>query len=216
MDRNDLVLHYPTLYHMACAGSWPAIHRHGLWSTEQIVTSSQGAFASEVLSEHRPRSVTADHPTLGTVTIRDQAPLRRQFLEECLTDMSPAQWLSALNDRVFFWLHPRKLDRLLGAKRYRNFEQDVLVVDTRSLLDAHYDHVRLSPMNSGATLYPNAPARGSDTFATVEDYPYATRRRGRVISEAITELAVIGGVHDIADHVLRVERRRGADVLETY
>lgn len=132
-----------------------------------------------------------------------------------LTDMSPEQWLTILNDRVFFWLHPAKLDRLLGAKRYRDLEQDVLVVDTGSLLDAHEVNVRLSPMNSGATLYPNAPARGSDTFATIERYPYAQRRRGRPVSEAVTELAVIGGVHDVAKHVIRVERRRGAAIIGT-
>jgi hypothetical protein len=101
------------------------------------VDTSAGAFKDSALNERRPRSLTADHPTLGTVTIRDQAPLRLQFLEGCLTDMSIQQWLAILNDRVFFWLHPAKLDRLLGARLYRTFEQDVLVIDTNSLLDAH-------------------------------------------------------------------------------
>jgi hypothetical protein len=180
------------------------------------VDTSAGAFKDSALNERRPRSLTADHPTLGTVTIRDQAPLRLQFLEGCLTDMSIQQWLAILNDRVFFWLHPAKLDRLLGARLYRTFEQDVLVIDTNSLLDAHGGNVRLSPINSGATLYPNAPARGSDTFATIEVYPYTGRRRTRTVVEAVTELAVIDGVHDIRDHVIHVERRRGTEIIERY
>jgi hypothetical protein len=32
----------------------------------------------------------------------------------------------------------------------------------------------------------------------------------------VTELAVIDGVHDVRDHVIRVERRRGHEILEQY
>src|ERR1700677_3736483 len=178
MHRDELVERYPMLFHMASAGSWPAIRTHGLWTTQQIVGTSGDAFEDSALIERRPHSITADHPALGRVTIRDQAPLRLQFLEGCLTDMSVEQWLGFLNDRVFFWLHPVKLDKLLGARRYRKSDQDVLVIDTKSLLGAHEARVRLSPINSGATLYPNATARGSDTFTTIEAYPSAERRRG--------------------------------------
>ena len=216
MHRDELVELYPTLFHMASAGSWPAIRTHGLWTTQQIVGSSAGAFENSALIERRPNSITADHPTLGRVTIRDQAPLRLQFLEGCLTDMSVQEWLGTLNDRVFFWMHAVKLDKLLGALRYRTSEQDVLAIDTKSLLDAHEARVRLSPINSGATLYPNATARGSDTFTTIEDYPYAERRRKKTVPEAVTELAVIDGVHDVRDHVIHVERRRGQEIIGRY
>lgn len=216
MHRDELVELYPNLFHMASAGSWPTIQAHGLWTTEQIVRTSEGVFDETVLSERRPRSVAGTHPTLGPLTIRDQAPLRPQFLDACLTDMTAAQWLETLNNRVFFWLHPDKLAKLLGARLYRSSEQDVLVIDTASLLDAHESRVRLSPVNSGATLYPNATARGSDTFTTIANYPYAERRSTRTVRDAVTELAVIDGVHDIGEHVIRVERRRGHEVLERY
>ena len=130
--------------------------------------------------------------------------------------MSIQQWLAILNDRVFFGLHPAKLDRLLGARLYRTFEQDVLVIDTKSLLGAYESNVRLSPINSGATLYPNAPARGSNTFTTIQNYPYTDRRRTRTVVEAVTELAVIDGVHDIRDHAIHVERRRGREIIKRY
>lgn len=130
--------------------------------------------------------------------------------------MTVDQWLEILNNRVFFWLHPDKLARLPGARLYRAAEQDVLVIDTESLLNAHEARVRLSPINSDATLYPNASRRGSATFTTIEDYPYAERRKKNSVTEAITELAVIDGVHDIREHVIRVERRRGAEILGHY
>jgi hypothetical protein len=68
----------------------------------------------------------------------------------------------------------------------------------------------------GATRAKRATARGSGSFTTIEDYPYAERRRKKTMPEAVTELAVINGVHDIRDHVIRVERRLGCQVLERY
>jgi hypothetical protein len=101
----------------------------------------------------------------------------------------------------------------LNAAQYRRLEQDVLTVDTRSLVDAYGQHVRLSPINSGAALYPNAAVRGRSTFTRIEDYDYIARRRARGRGDAIVELAVKGGVPDIRTHVVRVERRIGGTVL---
>jgi hypothetical protein len=114
---------------------------------------------------------------------------------------------------VFFWLHPRRLDQLLNARRNRGRPHDVLVVDTASLIAAHHQRIGLSAINSGATLYPGAPERGTRTFQTVENYPYAERRRRRTPQTAVVELAVAGGVPDIANHVLRVYRRLGPEVI---
>lgn len=215
MTNDELIEKYPQLFHMAWAGSWAIIAEHGLWTTEQIVNTSEGAFDDVALRERRARSVVADHPVLGAVTIRDQAPLRLQFLQDCLTDMSVAEWLRTLNNRVFFWLHPDKLQTLLGARLYRNREHDVLTVDTASLVKSYESNIRLSPINSGATLWPSAAKRGSSTFSPIADYSFGERAR-RGIVNAVTELAVIDGVPDIRDHIVRVERRRGTDVLESY
>jgi hypothetical protein len=127
--------------------------------------------------------------------------------------MTMGEWLDVLNNRVFFWLHHEKLGQLLRARRYRNEVHDVLVVDTASLVAMHRQRVRLSSINSGATLYPNAPKRGAETFLSIENYPYAEIRSRRVVREAIIELAVIDGVPDIMRHVVRVERRRQDDVI---
>ena len=49
-----------------------------------------------------------------------------------------------------------------------------------------------------------------DTFRTIEQYPFTERRRKRPLDQAIAELAVIGGVPDIAAHVVAVQRERAA------
>jgi hypothetical protein len=215
MDVDDLIGLYPRLYHMAEGGSWPSIHLHGLMTTSQIVDaySPTPEIRAAILEQRRPRNVVLDHATLGQLVIRDQAPLREQFLVASLSDLTVAQWLERLNNRVFFWLHPDKLSTLLGARRYRNLAHDVVTVNTASLIASHADQIRLSPINSGATLYPNAPKRGSSTFATIDAYRYDLYRR-RGIRNAIVELAVINGVPDIVQHVVRVERRRRDEVLD--
>ena len=59
-----------------------------------------------------------------------------------------------------------------------------------------------------------SPPRGPDTFMRIEDFPFAERRRGRQLKDTAAELAVIGGVPDIADLVHCVQQRQGNRVLE--
>ena len=215
METERLIELHPRLFHMANAGSWPSIRANGLLATKEIVSTSglPAHQARILLEERRPSSFLLNHPVIGDVTVRDQGPLRIQFLEPKLVDVSVVEWLRILNDRVFFWLHPDKLEQLLNARRYRYLEQDVLTLDTRALLGAYHENVRLSPINSGASLYPNAASRGSSTFSRVGDYDYDTRRRGRDLTNAIVELAVIGGVPDVARFVVKAERRLGSKTL---
>jgi hypothetical protein len=149
--------------------------------------------AASVLTQPRPRPVPIDHPELGAVTLRDQSPLHRHILEAVLIDMTVPQWLATLNERVYFWLHPRRLAALLQSRPNRDAEHDVLTVETASLVAACHDQIRLSAINSGATQWPSAPPRGPETFRTIEDYPFTERRHRRTLDNAIAELAVIGG-----------------------
>jgi hypothetical protein len=215
MKLDRLLALYPRLYHMAQEGSWPAISRHGLMTTKQLVDASSlpANARSAITGQRRSKSLAIECDGLGAVVIRDQAPLREQFLADSLTDgMTEEQWLKVLNNRVFFWLHPGRLAELLNARRYRNHAHDVIVVDTASLVAAHADRIRLSAINSGATLYPNAPERGPRTFMPIAEYPYE-ERRSRGVRGAIAELAVIDGVPDIVRHTVRVERRQQDETL---
>nr|WP_143234689.1 hypothetical protein [Actinoplanes atraurantiacus] len=56
---------------------------------------------------------------------------------------SLAEYLAAINSRVFFWASPERLDRLRQAKEYRTEEQVVLHVDTRALVERHGSRIEL-------------------------------------------------------------------------
>jgi hypothetical protein len=107
---------------------------------------------------------------------------------------------------VFFWPTEDRLLTLLGARAYRNQEHDVITIDTATLLARHGDTVRLSEVNSGSTLYPNAPKRGRGTFRTVPEHPK---------ERAVAEVAVREGIADVRELVVAVELRKGRDVLAT-
>jgi len=209
VDVNELIERYPRLFPLAEAGAATAISEHGLLQAQEIVSTSalNPDEQAAILSRPRSRAVTIEHPVLGRATLRDQTPLRAHILDKVLTDMTARQWLSALNERVFFWLHPQRLDQLLNARRNRGRPHDILVIDTASMVSAHDRRVRLSAINSGSALYPNAPERGTRTFQTIEDYPFAERIRCRPPEAAVVELAVSGGVRDISSHVVDVYRR---------
>ena len=211
MDQAELIEKYPRLFHMATAGSWGSIRVHGLWTTEQIAHTSGLAPADirAIAERHRPRSVALDHPVLGPVIVRDQAALRPVFAPARIVDMTMDEWIQILNQRVFFWLHPIRLQGLLGATRYKKLDQDVVVVDTASLVAAHADRIELSPINSGATIQQNAPLRGAGTFQSIQDFPFTERRRGRTLETTIAELSVLDGVPDLERHVVAVQRWRG-------
>lgn len=215
MTVDQLVDFYPRLFHMATIGAWPSIQQHGLRTTRHLVETSglPAADQAALLHARRPTSTVVNHPRYGEVTIRDQAPLREDNLVASLTDMTVAEWLQTLNERVFFWLHPDRLHKLLNARLYRHREHDVLVVNTRSLVETHLDRIQLSPINSGATIFPSRVTRGSTTFQPIDQYPFAQRRKGRSVATAVTELAVVGGAPDLAEHVVRVDRFVGAQAV---
>jgi hypothetical protein len=204
-----IVTHYPRLYHMAEAGSWPGIMRHGLLSTSALLDlfEVRGPEREAIESAHRPVSLAIAHPVHGTAVIRDQKPMSDRALRRALAGgLSPSEWYRILNAMVFFWLTEERLKRLLEAVEYRNRRQTVLTIDTARLLERHGHRVRLSPMNSGNTRpYPHP--RGRDTFLPLSQYPFESRKaRGR---EPVVELTVEYAVPDIRDLVLRVEETGG-------
>jgi Family of unknown function (DUF7002) len=115
--------------------------------------------------------------------------------------------------KVFFWLTPDRLLRLLGGKAYKQKPHDVLEVDTRALVRAYFEAIWLCPMNSGCTK-PMPHPRGDDTFLRIRDYPYAERRRKKRKGERVVELAVDYSVPDIAAYVRRVVVMQGQSELE--
>ncbi len=194
---------------MAEAGSWTSIRERGLLSTTALLDlfEYRGEQRRLIESARRDQMITIEHPVHGTAVIRDHKPLREQFLADCLEDMTTVQWYELLNRKSFFWVSPTKLAKLLGARAYRNRAHDVLIVDTRKLVEHDLDRIALAPINTGAALYSPASPRGSPRSSrspTTTSRPMI-RRRGK--QDAITELAVDYSVPAIEDILIRVERR---------
>lgn len=216
MEVAELIETYPRLYHMAEAGSWQGIRRHGLLSTTALLDLFEvdGDLRASLESARRPGSVTITHPVHGTALVRDQIPLREGPLEQCLVGMTPVEWYRELNRKVFFWVDEHRVSGLLRGRAYRGRAHDVLTLDTESLVSAYEDQITLAPINTGSTIY-NPRPRGIGTFLSIADYPFDDWRRRRSRRTAVAELAIDYGVSDIAAHTLRVESRQCHDVLET-
>jgi hypothetical protein len=216
ISQEEFIRHYPRLYHMAEVNSWPSILRHGLLSTTALLDlfEVRGALRTSLESRHRPHSVEIHHPKHGVAIIRDQKPMRESALRGCLVRMTPEQWYRTLNRHVFFWVTPERLNRLLAARAYRGRTHTVICVDTARVFEANAEKVRLSPINSGSTIYVPQP-RGTDTFQTLQNYPFDTRRRIRGVANAVAELAIRNEMPNIVECTLRVDHRRNGRVVET-
>jgi hypothetical protein len=206
MELSLLIDRYPTLYHMAEDGAWPSIREHGLLSTQALVDlfDPPADVRVDILGAVRRDSIEIEHPIYGRARVRDQRPLK--FIDSVLTPgTSRAEFLDALNGRVFFWLSYERLTRLLGARLYRNRRQMVLHVDTAALLETYGALAELAPYNTGSMHVPTAPPRGADVFVPIVDYPYDEWRRRRTNTDAVVELVIPYAVPDIARYVTRVE-----------
>jgi hypothetical protein len=205
----ELILTFPRLWHMAEDGSWPSIRANGLLSTAALlklygVTGEQRA---QILTRRRPASVTISRDGLPDAVIRDQKPMSHTALSQCLVgQVTPSQWYEILNAEVFFWVTEDRVDRLLGAKAYRSSAHTVLTLDTESLVAAHRERILLSPINSGSTIMKPQP-RGTDTFRSIAEYPFAGwRKRRRSAKKAVAELVVRNAVPDVLKHLISVHR----------
>jgi hypothetical protein len=185
---------------MAEDGSWPSIAARGLLSTSRLLDLFEvtGDDRAAIEDSWRPDKVRLNEADLGQVTIRDQKPLPPARLATCLEDgITPERWYRRLNSRIFFWLTEERLERLLRARAYRDDAQTVLVVRAGPLIRRYESLIELSPINSGA-VFPIARPRGDRTFKPVAKFE---------APGGPAELSVIGGVPDIVDFTVRVERR---------
>lgn len=205
--REELAERFPRLFHLAAGGSWPMIERHGLLSASGLLDlfGVPGGRRRGIESRRRPKPVTLRRADRGRATVRDRRPLNETALKRTLRGrMSLREWYETLDAKAFFWPTRQRLETMLKA--YAAERQTVLVIDTASLLDAHFDRVRLSPIDSGATCSSDV-RRGPDTFLPPDKYPFREHRARRGASGAVAEIAVEDGVPDIREHVLLVEER---------
>jgi hypothetical protein len=142
--------------------------------------------------------------------IRDQRPMPPAALENCLCGMSPADWYSMVNARVFFWLDPHRLNRQKAACEPR--PQVVMIIDAAALVAAHEEQVGVTPINTGNAR--RKPARrGAATFVPLAEwvkYGWASEAAAlgiplRKRSHRPVELTVVDAVPDIMRYVVDLQ-----------
>ncbi|WFE26630.1 hypothetical protein O7623_25560 [Solwaraspora sp. WMMD791] len=206
MDAKELIARHPQVFHTMSAAAWSSVQRHGLLSTQRLIELF-GLDADErdrLLNAPRRQSTVLRAPGLPPAVIRDQKPMK--FLAEKIDPGSSlAEYLAAINSRVFFWATPQRLDRLRQAKEYRAEKQIVLHVDTRALVERHGPRIELCRLNSGAVTQKNHPVRGHRSWLPIADYPYDEYRRRHGRDGALVEVTVLDAVPDILDLTDRID-----------
>lgn len=217
MTTEELVNHYPYVYHMAETGTWESIKKHGLLSTVALLDlfEVEGAARQTIESERRPESVIITHPKHGQAVIRDQKPMTDSALLKCLKKpVTPQDWYRTLNGNVFFWLSSERLGRLLSARAYRSKQHCVLTLNTGRLISLHHKQITLCPINSGSTIF-KPQDRGTGTFLSIADYPFDEWASRRPIRDAVVELVVKYSVPHVLNLVERVDERKGDRIVKT-
>lgn len=200
------------VYHLADAANWPLIARDGLLCASRLMKASGLADSDRNRLERFQRPEHVELP--NKVQIRDQRPLPASALQKCLVGMSPSQWYAAIkyaaiNARVFFWLHPERLNRQRAACEPR--PQVVLTVDTQTLVKAHAPRIAVTPINTGNAR--RRPARrGRASFVPLAEWlssSWAGEAAAlgipmRKTSHRPVELTVLDAVPDIVHFVVNV------------
>ena len=159
--------------------------------------------------------------------IRDQGPLNEETLKKQLAHQrklrpgTPTleEWNRRQNGRVFFFPTCKKAKEL--AKKYleKGAPQKILVVCTKSLIEAHRERIELAAYNSGSTEHQgeDVVSKGwekwhDELFLPLEDYDYGhwLKKRGRN-GGPVREVTVRGGVPYIAKHVIEVVEMDGSE-----
>ena len=180
---------HPRLYHLAEPGGWLGIQRHGLLSTSALLNlyEVRGRKRRALESTRRSATTKLTRNGLPDAFVRDQKPMSDRTLRDCLpADISPQQWYEFLNRKVFFWPCRDRLVRM--SKAYADASREVIIVDTRALVDVYRDSIWLSHMNSGSSI-PWKHKRSYETFQRIAGYPY--RLRGRTAAELCVDNAVL-------------------------
>jgi len=194
---------YPTVYHMAYPANRPSLERHGFRSVSNLLELFEVNERERIVTSRRATALLLRHPHYGEVTLRDQKPLSESALTKCLLGrLTPADWYRILNEHIFFWPTIERAEKLLAAQAYRHSENLILEVSAERLLTRYWPHVRLSPINSGSTLF-NPQPRGRSTLVHPNEYPLQHWQARRSARTAIAEIALANCVASLDEVVTR-------------
>ena len=215
MRPEDLWCNYPVLYHIAWGGSWPNIEANGLLSTHALLRlyEKEEEEIARLTRCRRGHWIRIECPGMPEAVLRDQKPMTDKGLEKALGGkVEPWRWYELVNSMVFFWPTKKRLKTMLSAKAYEDVSHDVLVVDTRKLVQLECSNIRLSRMNSGCTKpYPHK--RDMGLFKEFSDYPFESRWLKYGKAKAVAEVCVLRGVERIEKAVREVKSGFASELI---
>ena len=102
---------------------------------------------------------------------------------------------------------------MISAKVYSELYHDVLLVDTKKLVELEEQNIRLSHINSGNTFYKPQP-RDLGLFKRIEDYQidYWIKKRG--LESAVAEVCVLDSVDRIHKAVIGTKHGKVNNILK--
>ena len=206
MTPEDFAARHPRLVRLSFADTLPGIRAHGLLPARDL--AARGGL--DLADTRRAARLPVRLPDGHRAWITDNRPLSERKLAGILDDdLTPADWMGILNERVFFWTNDRFGRTNLTARKRLGYESEWHVFDTLRLLSPVWDRAEISAINTGATVR-QAPRRGRDTFAPLATLDYdawRTRRREAGLIrwlDAVQEVTVRGGLPQAADALLDV------------
>ncbi len=88
-------------------------------------------------------------------------------MKTCLVGVTIPDWLALLNSKVFFFLELKKAQRM--AETYAAYQNILLEVDTKTLLERHAAEAFLCRFNSGSFQFKPTP-RGRASFIPLAEF----------------------------------------------
>lgn len=164
MEASHLARRFPKLYHLTFAANLPGIEQHGLLSASALATHYDFTPEEREACIGQRRLCNQD---LHGITLRDQHAAPESKMKTCLVGVSIPDWLALLNSKVFFFLELKKAQRM--AETYAAYQNILLEVDTRTLLERHAAESFVCRFNSGAFSFKPTP-RGRNSFIPMAEF----------------------------------------------
>ncbi len=130
------------LAHVTARSNLPGIHANGLMCAEALARRARIDPATLALRRTREK--------VGPALLNHQLPIVHgiKSAQMVLERHDPRTWAAQLDTRVFLWSHRRVAK--FAASFHRHVDTAILWIDPARLAAEMWDHIDLSPLNSGS------------------------------------------------------------------
>ena len=199
MNVDEFLDKCPVLCHVAAPGAWSSIREHGFRTAAQLIAAADLTDDERATLLNEPRRETVTLSVSGrAVQLRDQAPLlkRRDVGSLMGDDMTVADWIQVLNERVYLFADRTAMAKVLSKYVDVDGAQEVITLSPRRFIETFRSVVELSDQNTGAVARKAGPQKNRRTFRLLHDFPSNKRP---------SEVTVVGGFTDLSS-VIYVDR----------